>query len=169
MRPHLLFVLLMLGCLGGCGFQPLYQQSGRAGFDPLLASVKVAQIGDRMGQLMTNQLRDAFNPTSNQTVSPVFTLEVALILRETDVAIRTDSLASRTDTFLGATWILRRNSDGKTVYRGRSLVETGHDVTNSEYANVVAGNNDLARSVREVGIDIQTKVTLFLHSDQPAL
>ena len=73
--------------LAGCGFHPLYAAHDGDGLDTTLASVQVDQIRDHLGQVLTNQLRDGFNPTS--TVVPArYRLEVALTKQEYDQAVR---------------------------------------------------------------------------------
>jgi LPS-assembly lipoprotein len=147
--------------LAGCGFQPLYDSDHPT--SAALASVRVQQITQRYGQEMTNELRDGFNPTA-RAVAPTYELSVGLTETTSDVAIRQDSTASRTDTSLIADWSLRRLSDGKVVVQGRARSQTGHDVLDTEYANVVSGNSDLERAVRDVSGQIQNRVAIYLQN-----
>src|SRR6201999_2259013 len=55
---------LTLALLGGCGFTPVYGDHQQAAVPGNLSQVKVAQIPNHLGVVLTNRLRDAFDPTS---------------------------------------------------------------------------------------------------------
>ncbi|HVJ53658.1 MAG TPA: LPS assembly lipoprotein LptE [Aliidongia sp.] len=158
---------LVLG-LAGCGFQPLYGDHGVAtDVAPQLATVQVSQIGERFGQLMTNQLHDSFNPHSLR-VAAAYQLDVGVTENKSDIADRADGTASRTNLSMIANWTLRRLSDGTIVTRGSVKAQTGHDVLVNEYANVVSGDTDEKQAVNECAEQIQTRVALYMQSLQAA-
>jgi LPS-assembly lipoprotein len=152
--------------LAGCGFQPLYGQGGRS--DPLavqLASVKVMQITEHYGQVMTNDLHDGLNPGALR-VSPVYQLEVALLDRNYQFATRADGTPSRSALSITATWILRRIADNQVVTHGVIKASAGYDVLDNDYANVVSGNNGELRAVRNLSDQIQTSIAAYLQTQQ---
>src|SRR6266851_7857308 len=87
---------LLLACcaLAGCGFHPVYATSGSAEFDERLASVTITPIGERIGQILANTLRDSFNPTGIK-IEQRYVLTVVLQTSSGDYAIRKDGTASR--------------------------------------------------------------------------
>jgi len=160
--------MLPLVLLAGCGLHPLYADSGsEKALAPELASVGVDPIADRPGQVLTNELRDGFNPQS-LGVPIEYRLHVVLSQGTQNEMTRPDTSASRTAVFAAAKWSLKRLSDDKTVLSGESRAQTGHDVLTNEYANVVTGKSDLANALREVSDDIQARVALYLRAPEDA-
>ena len=150
--------------LGACGFHPLYQErAGSPAAETSLASVRVLQVAERDGQELTTSLRDAFNPTS-ASVPAAYTLQIGLVETNADTALREDSTASRNMTNVTATWSLKRLSDGKVVANGRARSITSHDVVTNEYANVVSTQQDREHAIRDIGDQIQLRVTLYLQN-----
>ncbi|HEV2676879.1 MAG TPA: LPS assembly lipoprotein LptE [Aliidongia sp.] len=152
--------LMMLG-LAGCGFHPLYAAHDRNGLDPALASVQVDQIHDRLGQVLTNQLRDGFNPTSTG-VPARYRLEVALTKQEYDSALRSDGTASHTTVRISASYVLRGLADGKPAVTGTVRSDNGLDVLDNQYANTIGEQTEELRAVRDVGDQIHERVALYL-------
>src|ERR1700722_1459450 len=95
-----------LMALSGCGFSPLYGDhagSSDASVAGDLATIRVNQIGERYGQLMTNQLHDSFKPRGG-AIPAVYELNVGLTESRSDIAARADGTASRTTISMIATW-----------------------------------------------------------------
>ena len=163
-RPFLAIVLAL--ALAGCGFHPLYGERDRGpALEPELASVAVDSIADRPGQILTNQLRDGFNPHA-LGVPIQYRLTVALTRRVQNLMTRPNTSASRTDVYVQATWSLARASDHVVVLSGTSKAQSGHDVLANEYANVVSGQADLGDALTEIADDIQAQVALWLGRPQ---
>jgi len=160
-----LLVLIGTGLLGaslaGCGFHPLYADHGGNGLDPALASVQVAQIHDRLGQVLTNQLRDGFNPSSGG-VAARYQLEVALTTSQYDSALRSDGTASHTTIRIVANYVLRSLADKKPVVTGKVQSDNGLDVLDNQYANTIGVQTEELRAVRDVGDQIHEKVAIYL-------
>ena len=64
--------------LDACGFSPLYEAHDQL-TDPLLASVAVDQINDRLGVVLTNHLRDGFNPGGDGASSGCVTRAITFL------------------------------------------------------------------------------------------
>jgi LPS-assembly lipoprotein len=158
-------VLLGTGLLGaglaGCGFHPLYADHGHDGSDTALASVEVDQIRDRLGQVLTNQLRDGFNPTS-AAVPARYELEVSLTSSQYDSALRSDGTASHTSIRISANYVLRNLADKKTALTGNVRADNGLDVLDNQYANTIGVKTEELRAVRDVGDQIHEKIAIFL-------
>ena len=152
--------------LAGCGFQPLYGQGGRS--DPLaaqLASIKVMQITEHYGQVMTNDLHDGLNPNALR-ITPVYQLDVALTDHNYQFATRADGTPSRSALSITANWILRRIGDNQIVAHGVIKSSAGYDVLDNDYANVVSGTNGELRAVRDLSDQIQTSIATYLQTQQ---
>ena len=159
-----LSVTLMV--LAGCGFSPLYGDhagSSDASVAGDLATIRVNQIGERYGQLMTNQLHDSFKP-SGGAIPSVYELNVGLTESRSDIASRADGTASRTTIAMVANWQLRRISDGTVVTSGMARAQGGHDVLSNEYANVISADTDEVLAVRDCSEQIEERVALYMRS-----
>jgi len=141
--------------LAGCGFEPLYGERARA-FDPMLASIYVESIPERDGQLLAISLRDSFNP-HRQPVETKYRLRVALIASRREVAIRQDATASRLQLETTASWTLLPVGGGGPI-SGSARAITSFDITDNEYANLVAEKDGRARLIREIGEEIRLGV-----------
>jgi LPS-assembly lipoprotein len=147
--------------LSACGFHPLYAENGTdPALEPRLASIRVEQMSDRSGQELTNELRDALNPHA-LSIAATYRLTVALTQVKTNLAVRQDNTASRTDTNVAAEWSLRRIDGGDVLVSGTARSLGSHDVLENEYANVVSGNADLERALRDVSQQIETRLALY--------
>ena len=150
--------------LAGCGFQPLYGDSQRS--DELaaeLASIKVAQITEHYGQVMTNALNDGLNPHALR-VPTAYQLDVALRETTYNFATRADGTPSRAQLQLSATWALRSMSSNLVVAHGVTKSSAGYDVLDNDYTNVVSGNSGELRAVRDLSDDIQISIAAFLQT-----
>jgi LPS-assembly lipoprotein len=148
--------------LAGCGFHPLYGDSNQSGALPKeLASIRVMQISEHYGQVMTNSLSDGLNPHALK-VAPAYNLEIALRENTYQFATRADGTPSRAALQLSATWLLRRISDNQVVTKGSVKSSAGYDVLPNDYANVVTGNTDEIRAVRDLSDQIQLSLADYL-------
>jgi LPS-assembly lipoprotein len=150
---------LVAASLAGCGFEPLYGERASA-FDPTLASIHVEPIPERDGQLLAISLRDSFNPRA-QPIETKYRLRVVLNTTRREVAIRRDATASRLQLETSATWTLIPVSGGNSV-SGSARAITSFDITDNEYANLVAEKDGRARLVREIGEEIRIGVRKYL-------
>jgi LPS-assembly lipoprotein len=148
-----------------CGFQPLYgDRGGSASLAAQLASIRVVQITERYGQVMTNDLHDGLNPTA-LSVPTVYQLEVALHETTAPQATRADGTPSRSALALSATWLLRKlGDDNKVVTHGSLKSSTGYDVLNNDYANVVSNNTGELRAVRDLSDQIQASLAIYFQT-----
>jgi hypothetical protein len=153
---------LALLSLAACGFTPVYGDHGQTAFtDDSLAMVKVAQIGDRLGVILTDHLRDSFNPDSAD-VAPQYELTVALSESQIGTATRPDGTAAWIDVALKADWTLKRLKDGKPVLTGTSSASAGYGVVNDNYDNITSQNADELRDLNQLQAEIQTRIALSL-------
>lgn len=161
-RVQAILATVLLGTgLAGCGFHPLYADHGRDALDPVLASVQVDQIHDRLGQVLTNQLRDGFNPTS-AAVPARYRLEVSLASTHYDSALRSDGTASHTTIRVTADYALRSLTDNKLATSGKLRSDNGLDVLDNQYANTIGVQTEELRAVRDLGDQIHEKIAIYL-------
>jgi LPS-assembly lipoprotein len=150
--------------LAGCGFQPLYGQGERA--DALakeLASIRVAQITEHYGQVMTNELNDGLNPHALH-VPIVYQLDVGLRETTGPYASRADGTPSRTSLSLTATWTLKKVGEVYPVAHGSVKSSAGYDVLDNDYSNTVSTLHGEQRAVADLSDQIQTMIVTYLQT-----
>jgi LPS-assembly lipoprotein len=147
--------------LAGCGFHPLYGEHEQSGLDGTLAAIQVDQIRDRLGQILTNQLRDGFNPTS-AGIPARYRLSVSLVKQEYDSALRSDGTASHTTIRITASYALHSLGDNKLATSGTVNSTNGLDVLDNQYANTIGEQTEETRAVHDIGEQIRERVVLYL-------
>lgn len=151
--------------LGGCGFSPLYEAHDQL-TDPVLASVAVDQINDHLGVVLTNHLRDGFDPGGEAAAA--YQLHVDLSEESIGLAYRNDGTIAQTQVNLSGAWTLRRLSDKKIIANGTSLGTTFYDDMPDAYANTTAKDSGEMRAVDALADDIHARITLLLKDAPPA-
>ncbi|HTH97150.1 MAG TPA: hypothetical protein VL574_07000 [Stellaceae bacterium] len=158
---------LTLALLGGCGFTPVYGDHQQAAVAGNLSQVKVAQIPNRLGVVLTNRLRDAFDPTSNGP-TPQYQLVVKLTNSNSSFATRPDGTAAWTDVLIKADWHLENIADGKPITEGSAAATTGYSMSNDGYANVTSQQADEMRDIDQLALQIQDQVALYFKTGTSA-
>ncbi len=159
--PLTLFLLLPLLALAACGFHPLYAERQQAAYEPSLASVKVAPIKDRIGQMLELSLRDSFNP-SDAPVETRYVLAVILNVSRADLGIQRDATATRGDATIIASFTLTDAKTNKVILTGSSQSTSLFNIVDNGYATEVAAQDAQTRTMRDISDDIRTRVALFL-------
>jgi LPS-assembly lipoprotein len=154
--------LLLAAPLGACGFEPLYGDHGGVGgnTNAALASVRVAPIANRAGQLLYNKLRDRLNPRG-KPVEPTYVLEVKLDEQSQQLLLEPDQTASRTNLVLRAEFQLRRIGSGETLLKGFSQATVGYDIVTSQFATLTSQQDARDRATKQLSEDISTRLALY--------
>jgi LPS-assembly lipoprotein len=156
--------LMPLAALAGCGFKPLYGQTGGATTDvsvsDSLASVRVTPMRDRVGQQMHNFLRDRLNPYG-QPAAPLYKLQVELRESVDEVGVRRDETATRANLKLTANFVLQAVADGAELTSGSSVSTTSFDILDEAFATTVSEEDARERALREVADDIRRRLAVY--------
>ena len=151
--------------LGACGFRPMMGDSGADGAVAKgLATVEIAEIKDRSGQKLRNQLIDRFYREQRPT-APDYRLEVVLQAGEQSLAIEKDATASRAQWTASATYRLVHIGSGKIVLRGAARSVPGYNINNYQWASFVSQESALERGIEYVSDEIKTRVALYFARD----
>lgn len=155
----LCIVLLGICLLQNCGFRPLYSTTSKSVSSPtLLASVTVAPIKGRTGQLFKNTLEDTINP-SHLVTEPKYRLTITLETQQLSLAIQRDRTISRYQIIVTAHYTLTDINTGKTIRTGQSQRETGYDKTVSPYATFVSEETATLNAMKALAQDISILAT----------
>lgn len=167
MRRRGAVMLLLCGAalaLGGCGFQPLYARPDNTANGPIqdMASVRVAPLPDRTGQILHNMLSDRLNP-GGPPAEPVYELDVELKESIEEVAIRRDETATRANLKLSAEYALRRRGTNEVVLKGQSLTTTTYNILSSQFATYTSEEDARKRALRELSDDIRIQLGAYFN------
>lgn len=152
--------------LGACGFEPLYGRFGDYSIADELASVKIALIRDRSGQILRNALLDGLTP-KGEPQRPAYTLIVELYEpRPQDLGIARDDTVVRYGYSSSALFRLNDGA-GRLIHQSVAASSTSYEVTNSEYATVVGRNNARDRVMQEIAHDIKSQLAVYFRTRKP--
>ena len=149
--------------LSGCGFRPLYaDRSGGTGVADDVATVRVASIPDRTGQILRNELIDRLNPSGEPT-DPRYALEVRVAVAELGLGIRKDETATRTTLRFRSSFGLRDSASGAIVYSSRVTAATSYNVVASDYATIASERAARRRGLILVAESIALRLAAYFN------
>lgn len=155
----------MVACLLGCGFQPLYLSGESTPGEPsvggALASVAVAPIPDRVGQLVRNDLVFLLAPAVDERTA-AYRLDVHLLERISELAVERSGFATRANLRLNATFALFDLGTGKAVMNSRARAISSYNIVDASYSTLTAQNAARERAARRIAEDIRSRVSAYL-------
>lgn len=153
-------VLLALA-LSGCGFHPLYGDSGAtAETADKLAAIYVEPIPEKIGYELRNTLIDLFDASGRASKS-AYRLRVTLTTKSEGIAIQNDAAITRYNDTLSVNYELTDKATGAVVTKG---VETGlsaYNVVSSPYATLVAQQDADTRAAEDIAYRIRTDLAVY--------
>lgn len=174
--PRLLVAGIVVLGLTGCGFHSMYGETGNnPSVVEALSGVEIGSVTalagkeyagatasgneERMSQLVRNNLLDRLDATGPGT--PVYRLDVKLVLDSEGIGYRTDEAITRVNMRLNAEYALVDIATGKTVFANKALAMNAYDVVRSDFATLSARQDVERRLVPEVSDQIITRLGLY--------
>lgn len=166
-------VLLVVGLLVGCGFEPLYVQRDTAGswyfggktdtsITSEMAKVKVETIADRFGQQLRNNLLDLITPRGVPK-NPQYRLKVKLVDRNVvQQAMRRDITATSERVTYKVSYELLEESN--TLVRGDSVAYVSYDIMANPYSTTMAQKKTETDAAKIIANDIALRLGAYFHS-----
>jgi LPS-assembly lipoprotein len=158
--PPAAAVLLLASLAGGCGFHPLYGDTGAtAQTAGKLATIYVEPIPDRLGYELRNQLIDLFDASSNAT-EDAYRLRVTINSKAEGVAIQNNAAITRYNDTLSISYQLT-DKKGMVITKG---VETGlsaYNVVDSPYATLIAQRDADTNAAVDIAYRIRTDLAVY--------
>jgi len=165
-----LVTLLTLG-LWGCGFSPMYVQDSRApsvssmdAQDPILSfnNIAVANIPDRSGQYLRNQLIDTIY-INGVPPSPDYELQMRRLNETiTPLGIRRDETATRAQMRLTVEMVVVDRSTQAVVLSRNLIATNSFNQLRSQYTTNVSNQYARERALDELARQAITEIALFL-------
>jgi hypothetical protein len=159
-RGLLLALAPALGGLAACGFRPLHAGSEGEAVDRELAAINVEVPRNRIGQFMKNVLLDDLNPRGLREASR-YDLFVRLRRARNALIIQQEDDITRYDLLIAAFYELRRQDDGKALYRSAARRVASFNVRQAPFATEISEINAEERAARELSHHIRTQLSLF--------
>jgi LPS-assembly lipoprotein len=161
-------VLALLAALAGCGFEPLYGESGSA-TQADLSRVRIAAIQDspdtfgrnapvaRGAQELRNFLIDRVTPRG-APVAPLYELRATLAESKAILGIRRDETATRATLNLSSGFTLVRLDTGAVLLQSAARSEISYNILRNEFATISVENDARRRGAREISEQIANQV-----------
>lgn len=168
-----ILILIPLFLLAGCGFRPVYgkeYQSERRVATAELAGISVVTPTDRLGQLLGEELRDAFNPEHVAAEKP-YRLEASATEVNIPLFVAPDGTYGRGNIQFTANYTLVRVADNAPVHSGTLTRMSSYAAseTNAIYASYVAQQDARKRGILELANDIASSIANRLNAGALAL
>lgn len=162
-RALLVVVVLALGP-SGCGFRPLYGKPGDgATASPAaaeLATVRIAGIEDRSGQLLRNALLQRLTPGGEPAAAQYY-LIVAMTESMEGLAATKTGHATIGRLLMTATFSLIRIDGSKPVFGGSSRSVATFRMLGPSYGTVAIERDAQERALSELADDIRSQLAVF--------
>ncbi len=153
-------VMAVLAVLQGCGFRPLYGDPSTGGSSAEFALIKVEPIKERIGQLLRNHLRTAFNPKP-RTQKPRYLLKTRVTESTSSLAVKKSAFATRANLKVTANFQLLNAATAKSIYSASRSITVSYNILDSEYATIAAEKDARIRAVRELSEEIRTQLGVY--------
>jgi LPS-assembly lipoprotein len=153
----------LMPLLAGCGFHPLYSQTGNPQAFGQFAAITVTPIPEDVGYELRNDLLDLFASQAS-AVKPLYQLSVGLDEKSAGVALRNNADITRYNYTLTAHYQLVSLSDQKMLTSGNITTFTAYNVASSPYATVSAERDAKTRAASDVAERIRTELAVYFYN-----
>jgi len=159
---YLACAIAMSAVLGGCGFHPLYAESGPSGGGhQIFQSIYVEPIdGEVAGYEMRNSLIDLLHG-ANRPEEAEYRLSITIRQIIQGIAIENDASITRYNYSLQADYTLTDRKTGKTIKEGSESTIAPYDVVTSPYATEVAERNAQKSGAHDLASRIQVELAAY--------
>lgn len=153
--------------LGGCGFTPLYGDSGgdQPGVAQRLDEVDVQNIPERPGQMLRDQLEDQLHAAGAPSTE-LYTLAVSFSVNEQNSGVQADSSVTYNRFVATAGWTLAPiGAPSATLAKGTASTEDQINVINQQYFALTLEQNTVNQQIAdELAQQIDTQVAAYFRT-----
>lgn len=157
---------LLFLTLSACGFQPVFGTRSPSNTNSSvtndLASIKIAPIADRVGQLLRNSLQDKLTPRG-VPARALYRLDVSLTENRSDLLILKDSTSTFSKVQFIANFTLVDLANGQPVKTGQTESTTTFNRVKSNFAVLEAQKDARRRAADEISSDIRLRLGLYFN------
>ncbi len=163
MSPRLSFCALSgLLALAGCGFSPLYGDSGATPVSAQLEQIRVENIPDRPGQILRDTLQDDLQ-RQGAPVTQLYALSVSYNVAAEGIGIQADTSSTRVRYVASASWTLTPiGQPGAAMATGQAISEDAENTVDNQYfAAELEANTINQQLADELAAQITDQVAVF--------
>lgn len=163
------FLLSSLSLLPSCGFEPVYgvNRNTPVGAETRMADIYVADIPNRNGQYLRNELIDRFN-RGGYAENPLWELSIGDLAEEVsglDVTKASDS--TRGQARFDARLLLKNRRTGETVLDRKLRAVVSFNIVGSEFANRVTEQSARENALNDLARQAEAQIALYFKRRQP--
>ena len=163
-----LAILVALVGLTGCGFEPIYGAGANSVFETDMREIEISSIENRIGQQLRNELEQRITPRGRARISK-YVLKVTISEGKQGLAVKKSEIATRANLTFRASYNITRKSNGETLTSGSSRMVTSYNILTKTFATLMAEKDARKRAVREISVDITSKVAAFFKLNRDKL
>ena len=145
--------------LTGCGFAPLYSQTGIAS----LSQVAIEVPQTRTGYFLEQDLRNGLG--GDETSSKAFLLTIGMKERHYSVGYKVDDTSTRSEITSAVVYTLKDVATGKVLYTDRFSETVTYDTSKSPFTGVISQQDAQKRIAGAISQQIQRDLALYFHGD----
>ena len=158
------FMMICVSFVSACGFQPIYSQQNQMQVAQHMTQIRIANIADRHGQMLRNQLIDKLYGTSTYPTAPKYNLEIRNFSEKIDsVGIKKDATTTRGRITMTGQLILTDFS-GKTLLNRKLKAINSYNILEDQYGTLITRQDAQERTIKELASDIETQISLYFAS-----
>ena len=159
--------LLLLTCLAGCGFHPLYKQTNNVATVQEMASIQIDPPTSRVQQELRNELLDRLSPRG-KAAQTKYRLQLTINESQGGVLVNRADTTTRTNLNMQTAYALFRIGEDHPVVSGLVTALASYNVLLADYATLVAERDARARAVRETSDEIRIRLAIFFERGGPS-
>ena len=157
-----IYSLVVLLSLTGCGYKPLYSSSSDGvGVVAALSSISIQESDSRVGQLVRNSLLSSIRPAGT-TQENLYKLVLKPGLTQSTLVEKSIPGIKRVRLRLTVSYQLIYAVSGSEVSSGKTFSTVSYDVIREPVADLQAESNATDRAAREVAADIHTRLAAYM-------
>lgn len=157
-----IYSLVVLLCLAGCGYKPLYSSSNDGlGVVAALSSISIQEPDTRAGQLVRNNLLSSIRPAGTEGEN-LYKLVLKPELSQSTLVENKAPGIKRIRLRLAVSYQLIEARSGSEVNSGKTFSTVSYDIIREPVADLQAESNATSRAAREVAADIHTRLAAYM-------
>ncbi len=163
-----LLTLFTLITLTACGFHPVYgiNKYTDIGVEQHLAQIQIANIPNREGQHLRNELIDRFYRNGRPN-APLYTLSIENLHESiSELDITKDADATRGQLRTTATIVLRDNRTSETLINRPLIATASYNILSSEFTNRVSEQNTRENTLNDIARQAELQISLYFKKSQ---
>ncbi len=163
-NPRKFLPALGLLALAGCGFTPLYSQSGPASVTQQLDTVAVANIPERPGQMLRESLETQLH-TAGAPTRELYSLSVAYTISTAGIGVQQDTATTRNRLNATAGWVLTPIGGGAPLASGTATTEDAANIVDQQYFALTLETSTVNQQLADtIAAQITSQLAAYFHS-----